>query len=136
MSTPVTSKVPFGGDYNPEQWPETVWARDYELFDAAGIDTVTLGVFDWAMVQPAAEVYDFSTLDRIVDLASERGRNICMATGTGAHPAWMAKAFPEVTRPTPCSRTSATRRPPSGSEPGAGHDQFHGRVPTDRLPPS
>jgi beta-galactosidase len=98
VSLPVASKVSFGGDYNPEQWPEKVWEQDYELFDAARIDTVTLGVFDWALIQPAEDVYDFSLLDRIVERASAEGRNICLATGTGAHPAWLARAFPEVTR--------------------------------------
>ena len=73
MSLPVTAKVPFGGDYNPEQWPEEVWEQDYRLFDAARIDTVTLGVFDWALTQPAADVYDFTMLDRIVERASRRG---------------------------------------------------------------
>ncbi|PZG20890.1 beta-galactosidase [Micromonospora craterilacus] len=98
MSLPVTPKVPFGGDYNPEQWPEPVWGDDYRLFDLAGIDTVTLGVFDWALTQPAPEVYDFALLDRIVERATAQGRMICLATGTGAHPAWLARAHPEVTR--------------------------------------
>jgi len=91
-------KVHFGGDYNPEQWPEDVWEQDYTLFDAARIDTVTLGVFAWTLIQPAPDVYDFSVLDRIVSLAGSQGRNICLATGTGAHPAWLARAHPEVTR--------------------------------------
>ena len=90
--------VAFGGDYNPEQWPEDVWAEDYRLFDLARIDTVTVGVFAWALTQPAPDVYDFSTLDRIVDRASAEGRHICLATGTAAHPPWLARAFPEVTR--------------------------------------
>ncbi|MEO3819166.1 beta-galactosidase [Plantactinospora sp. B24E8] len=98
MSLPRTRKVPFGGDYNPEQWPEEVWRQDYRLFDAARIDTVTLGVFTWARTQPALDVYDFTTLDRIVERAGAEGRQICLATGTGAHPAWLARAFPEVTR--------------------------------------
>ncbi|MGI5520419.1 Beta-galactosidase C-terminal domain [Micromonospora sp. CA-259024] len=33
MSLPVSAKVPFGGDYNPEQWPEDVWKQDHRLFD-------------------------------------------------------------------------------------------------------
>jgi len=37
-------------------------------------------------------------LDRIVERATAAGRTICMATGTGAHPAWLARAHPEVTR--------------------------------------
>jgi beta-galactosidase len=98
MSLPGTPGVPFGGDYNPEQWTEEVWTQDYKLFDAARIDTVTLGVFAWALTQPAPDVYDFSTLDRIVEQAGARGRAICLATGTGAHPAWLARAYPEVTR--------------------------------------
>ncbi|MEE6259756.1 beta-galactosidase [Plantactinospora sonchi] len=98
MSLPRTRKVPFGGDYNPEQWPEEVWKQDYRLFDTARIDTVTLGVFTWARTQPAPDVYDFSTLDRIVERAGVEGRQVCLATGTGAHPAWLARSSPEVTR--------------------------------------
>jgi beta-galactosidase len=97
-SLPVTAKVPFGGDYNPEQWPEEVWARDHELFDAAGIDLLTVGVFAWSLTQPGPDTYDFSTLDRIVERAAAHGRAVCLATGTGAHPAWLARAYPEVTR--------------------------------------
>ncbi|NUR70335.1 MAG: beta-galactosidase [Hamadaea sp.] len=95
---PSAAKILFGGDYNPEQWPKEVWEQDYRLFDLAGIDTVTLGVFDWALTQPAEDVYDFSTLDAVVGKAVAEGRRICLATGTGAHPAWLAKAHPEVTR--------------------------------------
>jgi len=91
MSLPAAPKIAFGGDYNPEQWPEEVWTQDYRLFEAARIDTVTLGVFDWALIQPAPGVYDFSLLDRIVERASAEGRHVCMATGTGAHPAWLDK---------------------------------------------
>ena len=98
MSPPTTRKVLFGGDYNPEQWPEAVWDRDHELFDAARIDTVTLGVFDWALLQPEPGVYDFTLLDRIVRRAAAAGRLICLATGTGALPPWLARAHPEVNR--------------------------------------
>ena len=98
MSPPAIPKIAFGGDYNPEQWPPEVWDQDYRLFEAARIDTVTLGVFDWALIQPEPEVYDFTLLDRIIERASAEGRRICLATGTGAHPAWLARAHPEVTR--------------------------------------
>ncbi len=91
-------KVWFGGDYNPEQWPKDVWDQDYRLFDEARIDTLTVGVFSWTLTQPAPDVYDFTTLDEIVERAGAERRNICLATGTGAHPAWMARAYPEVTR--------------------------------------
>jgi beta-galactosidase len=91
-------KIWYGGDYNPEQWPAEVWEDDHRLFDVARIDTLTVGVFIWALTQPAPGVYDFTTLDAIVDRAGAAGRRICLATGTGAHPAWLARAHPSVTR--------------------------------------
>lgn len=97
-SLPRLRKPAFGGDYNPEQWPEQLWEEDYRLFDLAGIDMVTLGVFAWSLVERAPGAVDFGRLDRIVDLAVRRGRQICMGTGTGAHPAWLAHAHPEVCR--------------------------------------
>jgi len=65
-------KIPYGGDYNPEQWTEDVWAEDMRLFRLAGIDIVTLNVFSWAALQPSEEVYDFSKLDRIMDLVEKK----------------------------------------------------------------
>ncbi|MEU8663066.1 beta-galactosidase [Actinoplanes philippinensis] len=91
-------KIPYGGDYNPEQWPKEVWEDDHRLFDEAHIDTLTVGVFTWALTQPGPDVYDFSVLDAIIERATASGRRICLATGTGAHPAWMARAYPSVTR--------------------------------------
>ncbi len=92
------SKIPYGGDYNPEQWPEEIWQEDMRLFNKAGIDTVTLNVFSWASIQPSEDEYDFDRLDKIVKLVTENGMNIIMATSTGAHPAWMAKRHPDILR--------------------------------------
>ena len=44
-------KIPYGGDYNPEQWPEETWEEDMRLLKLAHIDIVTLNVFSWAMLQ-------------------------------------------------------------------------------------
>ena len=91
-------KVPFGGDYNPEQWPGEIWAEDMELLRAAHIDIVTLNVFSWAALQPDETTYDFSRLDEIMEMVRENGMKVCFATSTGAHPAWMAKKYPDILR--------------------------------------
>lgn len=91
-------KIPYGGDYNPEQWPEEIWQEDMRLFRLAGIDIVTLNVFSWAALQPDETTYDFSKLDKIMELVKENGLKVCMATSTGAHPAWMAKKYPDILR--------------------------------------
>ena len=101
---PVAARLPnldhlaYGGDYSPEQWPEEIWDRDYEAFDVARITTVTVGVFTWALTQPEEDVVDFSTLDRIIQRASDEGRSICLGTGTGALPPWLARKYPDTTR--------------------------------------
>lgn len=94
-------KIAYGGDYNPEQWDEATWAEDMRLFKLAGIDTVTLNVFSWAALQPSEDVYDFSKLDKIMTLCRENGLKVVLATSTAAHPAWMAKKYPEILRTEP-----------------------------------
>ena len=92
------TKMLYGGDYNPEQWDEETREKDMELLGKAHIDVVTLNVFNWAMLQPNEETYDFSELDETVERVTKNGMKICMATSTGAHPAWMAKKYPDILR--------------------------------------
>lgn len=91
-------KMLYGGDYNPEQWPEEIWEEDMRLFHKAHIDVVTLNVFSWAALQPDESTYDFSKLDKIMKLVKENGLKVCMATSTAAHPAWMARKYPDILR--------------------------------------
>lgn len=98
INSDKVNKILFGGDYNPEQWTEDVWQEDMRLFKLANIDIVTLNVFSWATLQKSENEYDFSQLDKIMKLVKENGLNVCLATSTGAHPAWMAKKYPEILR--------------------------------------
>jgi beta-galactosidase len=91
-------KIRFGGDYNPEQWPEHVWDQDLQLFGEAHVDTLTVNVFSWATLQPNEHTYDFAVLDRILAKLAAAGKSVCLATSTAAHPAWMARQYPDVTR--------------------------------------
>ena len=91
-------KIAYGGDYNPEQWPQDSWEEDMRFIKLAHIDTLTLNVFSWASLQPSEEEYCFDKLDKIMDLARGNGMKVCLATSTGAHPAWMARKYPEILR--------------------------------------
>lgn len=91
-------KMPYGGDYNPEQWPEDTWAEDMRLLKLAHIDIVTLNVFSWAALQSDEVTYHFEKLDKIMHLVRDNGMKVCMATSTGAHPAWMARKHPDILR--------------------------------------
>lgn len=92
------NKLSFGGDYNPEQWPEEIWEEDMRMFKLAHIDTVTLNVFSWAKLQPDENTYTFEQLDKIMNMARDNGLKVVLATATAAHPAWMARKYPEILR--------------------------------------
>ncbi|KQR66036.1 beta-galactosidase [Frigoribacterium sp. Leaf172] len=89
-------RVLFGGDYNPEQWPEHVWHDDARLMAIAGVNTVTLGVFSWSSIEPREGEYDFGWLDRVIDLMHAHGIGVVLATPTASPPPWFTKAHPEA----------------------------------------
>ena len=94
----ITRKVPhmiYGGDYNPEQWPEAVWDEDVRLMREAGVNLVSLGIFSWAKLEPRPGEYDFGWLDRIISLLHENGVMANLATATASPPSWLAALHPE-----------------------------------------
>lgn len=95
---PLFDSVLFGGDWNPEQWDESVWKRDLAMFEHAHINEVTINVFSWTLLQPDEELYDFNKLDRIISLLVEHRFNIVLATSTAALPAWLVRQHPETLR--------------------------------------
>ena len=88
--------IGYGGDYNPEQWPETTWAEDIRLMGEAGVNLVTVGVFSWSRLQPAPGELTAGWLDRVLDLLAEAGIGVDLATGTASPPPWLVAAHPEI----------------------------------------
>ena len=95
----------FGGDYNPEQWPESTWTEDVELMREAGVTLVTLGVFSWAWLEPTEGEYDFDWLDRVIDLLHGAGISVDLATATASPPPWFSRAYPDSLPETADGRT-------------------------------
>lgn len=86
----------YGGDYNPEQWDEATWLEDVKLMTEAGVNLVSLAIFGWATLQPGPETFDFTWLDRIMDLLGESGVSVCLATATASPPPWLVHQHPEI----------------------------------------
>ncbi len=86
----------YGGDYNPEQWPETVWTEDMRLMKLAHVNMVSVNIFSWAMLEPRPDSYHFEQLDRIMDMLAQNGIAADLATGTASPPTWMDRLYPSM----------------------------------------
>ncbi|MFE0677169.1 beta-galactosidase [Streptomyces sp. NPDC058867] len=90
------TRLAFGGDYNPEQWPESVWQEDVRLMREAGVTMVSAGIFSWALLEPSRGTYDFGWLDRLLDLLHENGIRVDLGTPTVVPPVWFYREHPEA----------------------------------------
>ncbi len=107
MISPKLPQIWYGADYNPDQWPEELWAEDMRLMRLAHVNVATLPVFSWTLLQPAEDRYEFGWLDRILGQMADNGIYACLATSTAAQPAWLSQRYPDVL---PTGRDGLRRR--------------------------
>ncbi|NEG88945.1 beta-galactosidase [Bifidobacterium aerophilum] len=96
LLTPTGRGIAYGGDYNPDQWSEDVWNDDIRLMRKAGVNTVALGIFSWARIQPTEDTWDFDWLDRIIGKLGTAGIAVDLASATASAPMWLYEKHPEV----------------------------------------
>ena len=92
---PRLGALGFGGDWNPEQWPESIWDEDLGLMREAHVNLVTVGVFSWAHLEPEPGEYDFGWLDRVLDKCLAAGIAVDLATATASPPPWLGHRWPQ-----------------------------------------
>ncbi|MDA0638666.1 beta-galactosidase [Nonomuraea sp. MCN248] len=88
--------IGYGGDWNPEQWPEEIWTQDVALMREAGVNQVSVGIFSWSLLEPVEGGFAFGWLDRVMDLLAGHGIGACLATPTASPPPWFGHAHPEA----------------------------------------
>ena len=86
----------YGGDYNPDQWPERVWEEDVRLMQEAGVNLVSLAIFSWSRIEPYEGRYELAWLDRVMDLLHAGGIAVDLATATASPPPWLSRHHPEM----------------------------------------
>lgn len=89
-----------GGDYNPDQWIKTpeIWDEDMRLMKLAHVNSATINIFSWSLIEPEEGVYNFEWLDTMMDKLHANGISVILATPSGARPPWLAQKYPEVLR--------------------------------------
>lgn len=81
-------------DYYPSQWPESMWEPDIAAMKDLNISYVRINEFDWAILEPEEGVYDFSVLDKTLELLSRYNLKAIIGTPTASPPAWVIDNYP------------------------------------------
>jgi beta-galactosidase len=87
-----------GAAWYPEQWPESRWAADLDLMQAAHLHVVRVGEFAWSTLEPSEGHFEFGWLDRAIAAAASRNIVVVLGTPTAAPPAWLTSKYPDTLR--------------------------------------
>lgn len=80
-------------DYYPSQWPEWMWEPDVARMRDSGFSLVRVNEFDWSVLEPREGEYNFTVLDRSLDLFAKYGLKAIVGTPTAAPPNWLSEKY-------------------------------------------
>jgi beta-galactosidase len=86
----------FGVDYYPEHWPQERWQEDARLMQAAGMNVARLAEFAWSRLEPRPDTYDFTWLDRAIEVLNHQGIQVILGTPTASPPPWVMEMLPDA----------------------------------------
>lgn len=93
---PKKDLMSIGVYYYPEHWNPEQWERDIKNIADLGFEFVHMAEFSWAQLEPQEGVYDFSWLDKVVNLAKKYKLKVILCTPTACPPVWLGIKHPEV----------------------------------------
>jgi len=111
--------VETGVYYYPEAWNPDQWDRDFKKMEDMGFEFTHMAEFAWAQMEPTEGRYDFTWLDKAVELAAKHNLKVIMCTSSATPPVWLVRKYPEVLVELPTGQTAehGTRTHGSWSSP-------------------
>ncbi|UPK43571.1 beta-galactosidase [Paenibacillus pabuli] len=89
-------KLLYGVAYYDEYMPYERLDKDIQMMKDAGINVVRIAESTWSTHEPQNGVFDFSSVDRVLDAMHTAGIQVIVGTPTYAVPTWMVKEHPDV----------------------------------------
>ena len=93
---PQSDLMRIGVYYYPEAWPSNQWARDIANIKKMNLEFVHMGEFAWAFMEPKEGKFDFSWLDRNIQLCADQGLKVVLCTPSPTPPVWLSEKHPEI----------------------------------------
>ena len=94
-------KLLFGVAYYDEYMPYERLDKDVAMMKEAGINFVRIAESTWSTVEPQDNVFDFTSIDRVLNAMHKGGIKVIIGTPTYAVPTWLVRKYPEVLAVTP-----------------------------------
>ncbi len=82
--------------YYPEHWPEERWPEDAAKMADLGLRFVRVGEFAWSRLEPMRDRFDWSWLDRALEVLNMAGLQVVLGTPTAAPPKWLIDQRPDI----------------------------------------
>jgi beta-galactosidase GanA len=94
----LLDRIAFGSSYYPPHHTPDDWVHDLDRMASCGLRVIRTAelLASWDRIEIAKHEYDFGWLDRLFELAGERGIKILLGTGSCCPPIWMAAEFPDL----------------------------------------
>ncbi len=90
------NQLRYGVAYYDEYMPCERLDEDIAMMKAAGINTVRIAESTWSTHEPQNGVFDFTSVDRVLDAMHAAEIAVIVGTPTYAVPAWLVKEHPDV----------------------------------------
>ncbi|OGC03794.1 hypothetical protein A2276_08070 [candidate division WOR-1 bacterium RIFOXYA12_FULL_43_27] len=86
----------FGITFYPDQWSESYWNEAFAKIKEIGFDLVRFNEMGWAQTEPQEGKFDFSLLDKALNLCKKHKLKVILGTGAAQAPQWLIKKYPEI----------------------------------------
>lgn len=90
------SELLFGAAYYLEYMPYDRLEEDIRMMKHAGMNVLRIAESTWSTLEPKDGIYDFSQIDRVLEIARQENMWVIIGTPTYAIPSWLEKKCPEV----------------------------------------
>ena len=73
-----------------------MWVQDADKMKDIGVKTVRLAEFAWCRIEPREGDFDFTWLDKAVQIFTERDIDVILCTPTNCPPLWLYEKYPDA----------------------------------------
>ncbi len=85
-----------GVAYYPERRTEDQWHQDFKKMKTAGIKRIRIAEFAWSRIEANEGEFDWTWLDKSIEIAAEYDLKVVLCTPTATPPIWLIEKYPDI----------------------------------------